>query len=139
MEWNIQDGLPPKLKRVDLAFLDPPYWKQAPGQYSDDARDLGNIADIETFNGAMLGIFSAISALAVPRIAVVIQPTQYNNGMVWRDHIFDFARMLDGYRIEMRYALPYSTQQYNAQQVEKAKAERVCLNLIRDLVIWKRI
>lgn len=52
--------------------------------------------------------------------------------------MFDFDKMLTGkYDIEMRYILPYSSQQYNAQMVEKAKAENKTLGLNRDLVIWK--
>ena len=37
---ELADGLPPvpRWKDVELVYLDPPYWKQAEGQYSDDPR-----------------------------------------------------------------------------------------------------
>jgi len=58
--------------------------------------------------------------------------------MVFEDHIFKFDKMLpDNYAIEMRYILPYSTQQYLPQMVTKAKEERICLTSHRDLVVWR--
>jgi hypothetical protein len=136
-KWDIADGLPDDLPDIDLAFLDPPYWIQAEGKYSNSDNDLGNM-DLDAFNLKMRELLRALSKSNVTKIAIVIQPTQYKNKFVWTDHIFDFYSMLPGYIIEMRYILPYSTQQYNAQMVEKAKAERKCLGLNRDLVVWRR-
>jgi len=136
---DINDGLPEYLpSKIHLAFLDPPYWKQAENKYSTDAEDLGNM-DIDMFNDSMQRLFSELTKKKVDRIALVIQPTQYKNGWKWKDHIFDFNTMLSKYEIEMRYILPYSTQQYNAQMVEKAKETKHCLCLNRDLIIWKLI
>ena len=137
-QHDIKDGLPDDLPKPALAFLDPPYWKQAEGQYSQDADDLANMT-LEGFNEAMGALLAALSKRKVETIAAVIQPTQYKNDWQWTDYIFDFDRMLGPqYRIAMRYILPYATQQYLPQIVEKAKEKRHCLCLHRDLVIWRR-
>jgi len=137
-EWDIANGLPDDLPKPDFAFLDPPYWKQAQGKYSDSPNDLGNM-QIDQFNQAMSQLLSSLSGKRIERIAIVIQPTQYANDFVYMDHIFDFHETLrKKYEIEMRYILPYSTQQYNAQMVDKAKEKNRALILHRDLVIWRR-
>jgi len=136
---NIIDGLPKDISKPDMIFLDPPYWKQAEGLYSDSEKDLANMT-LEDFYKAMNNLFTEIYNRKINKIALVIQPTQYKNNMQFEDHIFKFDKMLyDKYEIEMRYILPYSTQQYNAQMVEKAKEEKICLVLNRDLIIWRLI
>ena len=135
-EHDIVNGLPKDLQKPKLVFLDPPYWKQAAGKYSDNEMDLGNMT-LEAFNGAMNNLLSEISKRKIESIAIVIQPTQYSNGFNWVDHIFDFDKMLPNYSIEMRYILPYSTEQYQPQNVIKAKEENKCLGLNRDLVVWR--
>lgn len=136
-EHDITKGLPEGMPKPDLVFLDPPYWKQAEGKYSDSENDLANMS-LEDFYGAMSKLFSDLVGRGVKRIALVIQPTQYKNEMVFEDHVFKFDKMLpDTYCIEMRYILPYSTQQYLPQMVTKAKEERICLTSHRDLIVWK--
>ena len=137
-QWDIKNGLPDDLQKPKLAFLDPPYWKQAEGKYSDDNEDLGNM-NIEQFNNSMGYLLSELTKRKVERIAIVIQPTQYKNNFEWIDHVFDFDRMLNKYEIEIRYILPYSSQQYNAQMVDRAKEEKKCLALHRDLIIWRKL
>ena len=137
-EHDIKDGLPEDMPKPALAFLDPPYWAQAEGMYSDDAEDLGNMT-LEQFNESMTALLKALEDRKVERIAAVIQPTQYKNEWTWTDHVFDFDKMLTKYRIEARYILPYSTQQYLPQMVNKAKEENICLSTYRDLIVWRRI
>jgi ParB/RepB/Spo0J family partition protein len=136
-EHDIKNGLPEDMPEPDFVFLDPPYWKQAENKYSQSPDDLGNM-DIETFNSSMQNLFDMLSDRKVKRIACVIQPTQWKSDMKWTDHIFDFSGMLPDYEIEIRYILPYSTQQYNAQMVDRAKSDSKCLCLNRDLIVWKR-
>jgi DNA modification methylase len=137
-EHDITDGLPDDLSKPQLAFLDPPYWKQAEGRYSEKESDLGNMS-LDEFNEAMTDLLADLKRKRTERIAVVIQPTQYANDFDYTDHVFDFAPVLGGtYDIEMRYILPYATEQYNAQQVEKTKEVNTPLVLHRDLVVWKR-
>lgn len=136
-QHDIKNGLPDGLPKPDLVFLDPPYWKQAEGLYSDSPDDLGNM-DLSNFYLGIQKLLAEIAAKKINKIALVIQPTQYKNNFVWEDHIFKINSMLaDKYEIEMRYILPYSTQQYNAQMVEVAKEKNICLGLNRDLVIWR--
>ena len=136
-EHDITTGLPNDLPKPDMVFLDPPYWKQAEGKYSDSDRDLGNMS-LDEFYQSMYNLFNEIASRKINKIALVIQPTQYANSLVFEDHILKFDKMLHGkYEVEMRYILPYSTQQYNAQMVEKAKDGKVCLVLHRDLIIWR--
>ncbi len=137
MQHDITKGLPDGMPKPDLAFLDPPYWKQAEGKYSDSASDLANMS-LDDFYSALGKLFNELTVRGVERIALVIAPTQYPNDLNFEDHIFKFDKMLDGkYEIEMRYILPYSTQQYNGTQVEIAKEKKICLNTIRDLVVWR--
>ncbi len=134
---DITKGLPKNLPKPDMIFLDPPYWKQAEGKYSDNENDLGNMS-LNEFYSVMYNLFSEIADRKINKIALVISPTQYPNNLVFEDHIFKLDTLLnDKYEIEMRYILPYSTQQYNGTQVEKAKRENVCLSLNRDLVVWR--
>jgi DNA methylase len=60
--WDITNGTPslPRWKDVRLVYLDPPYWKQAFGQYSKDADDLANM-DLDTFNKTLSGFIHSIS------------------------------------------------------------------------------
>ena len=137
MQHDITKGLPDGMPKPDLVFLDPPYWKQAEGKYSDSASDLANMS-LDDFYSALGKLFNELTVRGVERIALVIAPTQYPNDLNFEDHIFKFDKMLDGkYEIEMRYILPYSTQQYNGTQVEIAKEKKICLNTIRDLVVWR--
>ena len=134
---DIKDGLPDDLQKPDLVFLDPPYWKQAENQYSKDTDDLGNMGLLD-FNVSMKKLFNEIEKKKIQRIAIVIQPTQYLNNWETVDHTIDFAIMLQKkYRVESRRILPYSTAQYNAQMVDKAKERNEDLVLHRDLTVFR--
>jgi len=135
---DIKEGLPDNLPKPDLTFLDPPYWKQAEGKYSNSEDDLGNMK-LNEFYESIQKLFNQLVDRGSKKIALVIQPTQYANDFNFEDHVMKFNQMLSNkYEIEMRYILPYSTQQYNAQMVEKAKEKKECLALHRDLIIWSR-
>lgn len=136
-QHDIANGLPEDLQKPKLVFLDPPYWKQAEGKYSTDAEDLSNMT-LEDFNSSMHSLLQAIDKRKIDKIAIVIQPTQFKNNFVWTDHIFDFAAMIPKYKVSMRYILPYSSEQYNAQIVNAAKEANQCLGLNRDLVVFER-
>jgi len=135
LQHDIKSGIQDDLQKPNLVFLDPPYWKQAEKMYSDLDTDLGNM-DLDLFNKTMELFLNEVKKRKIEKVAIVIQPTQYKNNFCWTDHIFDFNSMLPDYEIKTRYILPYSTQQYNAQMVEKAKELNQCLCLHRDLVVW---
>lgn len=136
-EHDIKDGLPDDLPKPKMVFLDPPYWKQAENKYSQDQTDLANMS-LDDFYKSMQLLFDSITERKVEKIALVISPTQYPNDLKFEDHVFKFDKMLPKYEIEMRYILPYSTQQYNGNQVDVAKKNNICLSLNRDLIIWSK-
>jgi DNA modification methylase len=131
----------PRWKDVDLVYLDPPYWRQAEGQYSNDPSDLGNMP-IEQFNAALAGVVTAFAKKLKngrPRyIALIIQPTQWKSdeNKTYTDHIGDMLRSVK-LPVHMRYSVPYESQQCTAQMVEWAKANKRCLVLTREIVVWE--
>lgn len=138
-EHDISNGLPDDLPKPAFVFLDPPYWKQAQDKYSKDSEDLGNMT-LDDFNKSMSSLLNELKLRKVKNIAIVIQPTSYSNDFKLVDHSFDFYDMLkDKYKITARYILPYSTQQYNAQMVEKAKEKNIALVNHRDLIVYEVI
>ena len=77
-QHDLTDGLPrlPRWQDVRLVYLDPPYWKQAEGKYSQDPQDLANM-DLAEFSETLAGTIRAFAAkLGQAHIALIIQPTQ---------------------------------------------------------------
>lgn len=138
-QHDLTDGLPPRLrwKDVKLVYLDPPYWKQAEGQYSKDATDLANMP-LDQFSEALAGIINGFAKkLNNAYIALLIQPTQWKAPeRAFTDHIADMLRRVN-LPIDMRFSCPYESQQCTAQMVEWAKANKRCLVLSRELVVWR--
>lgn len=136
---DITTGLPkpPQWKDVRLVYLDPPYWKQAEGQYSDDPTDLANMP-LEQFNETLAGIISGFAKkLTDAYIALIIQPTQWKApDRTYTDHVGDMLRAVK-LPVAMRFSVPYESQQCNAQMVDWAKANRTCLVLTREIVVWR--
>jgi len=136
------DGKPmlPDLRKrwqdVRLVYLDPPYWKQAEGQYSTDPTDLANM-DLDAFNAALAGIINGFAKkMSNAYIALIIQPTQWKSpGRQFTDHVGDMLRAIK-LPVEMRYSVPYESQQCTPQMVEWAKSERKVLVLSREIVVW---
>jgi tRNA1(Val) A37 N6-methylase TrmN6 len=115
-------------------FLDPPYWKQAAGRYSGEPNEMAEM-DIDSFYAAWWKIAEACMEHA-GRIAYIISPTQNEDGSVV-DHATDMLRPFaaDGWRVERRIIVPYSTQQATGQQVTWARDNKRMLKLYRDLVV----
>ncbi|MBA7589866.1 hypothetical protein ES708_31959 [subsurface metagenome] len=136
-QWKIQDGLPEDLPKPALLFLDPPYWRLAKDEYSEDDDDLGNMP-FEKFKEKMNKFVKLLIARKVERIAYLIRPI-YDDGFNWIDPVFELHEILkDKYRIEDRYVIPYSTQQYTALWVDRAKKAKKCLILNRELTVFKK-
>ena len=143
-EWDILDGPPPLYNRwgdVALLYLDPPYWKQAEGQYSDDPQDLANM-ELDAFYERLGALVGECGDRMQPgsHIALLIQPTQWNApGRQVIDHVMDLVQCLtsDKLRLEMRISCPYESQQCTAQQVEWAKENRTVLVISREIIIWR--
>lgn len=138
-QHDLTDGLPPlpRWKDVRLVYLDPPYWKQAEGRYSKDATDLANMP-LDEFHDALAGTINAFAKkLSGAYIALLIQPTQWKApDRVFADHIAEMLRRVK-LPLDMRFSCPYESQQCTAQMVEWAKAEKRCLVLSRELIVWR--
>ena len=137
VKHDIADGLPKCLPKIDLCFLDPPYWRQSMKKYSNDSEDLGNMSLIQ-FNKTMNILFTNLKRIKIPKIAIVIAPTRWNGKkLIFADHILDFHLMLhDMYEVESRYVLQYPQPGYAVMR-DKAKAERKTWIIHRDLIVYK--
>jgi hypothetical protein len=126
--------------KVDLILLDPPYWKQAAGQYSDSPDDLGNMS-YEGFIAAWGRIVKACVSHITDygRLAYIVSPAQ--DGPLKDGNVEDLATAMlpacwaNALRVERRIIVPYSTQQATGQQVDAAREHRRLLKLYRDLVV----
>lgn len=138
--WDVTDGLPPvpRWKDIRLVYLDPPYWRQAEGQYSNDTSDLANMP-LDEFNTSLSGLVKALSKKlhTGSHIALLIQPTQWRApDKRYTDHVADMLRAID-LPLTMRVQCPYQSEQCTPQMVEWAKANRQLLVISRELVIWE--
>lgn len=126
--------------KADLIILDPPYWQQAKGRYSDSPNDLGNMT-LDDFNAAWTKIVThcAKHLSAGGRIAYIISPSTVDDDTTVVDHATDMldACRKNGLSIERRIIVPYQTQQATGQAVEWARSHKRMLKLYRDLVVLK--
>lgn len=138
-QHDLTEGLPslPRWKDVRLVYLDPPYWKQAEGQYSDDPADLANMP-LEQFNETLAGIINGFAKkLSNACIALIIQPTQWKAPeRQFTDHVGDMLRAVK-LPVDMRISVPYESQQCTPQMVDWAKENRRVLVLTREIVVWR--
>lgn len=138
-QHDLKDGplKPPQWKDVRLVYLDPPYWIQAEGQYSKDADDLGN-QSLDDFTKNLARIINDYAKkLSDAYIALIIQPTQWKAPeRNFTDHVGDMLRAVK-LPVDMRYSVPYESQQCTAQMVEWAKNSKRCLVLTREIVVWR--
>lgn len=136
---DLKDGVlkPPQWKDVKLVYLDPPYWIQAEGQYSNDADDLGN-QSLEDFTKNLARIINEYAKkISDAYIALIIQPTQWKApDRQFTDHVGDMLRAVK-LPVDMRYSVPYESQQCTAQMVEWSKENKRCLVLTREIVVWR--
>ena len=144
-QHDILEGPPPLHKRwgdVAMLFLDPPYWRQAEGEYGDEPQNLANM-ELEQFHSTLVSFIRACvqKMHGGAHIAILMQPTQ------WRapdkryvvDHAF-FIRfgLLDApLKFVKTISIPYESQQANAQQVEWAKENRDILEIGRTITVWE--
>lgn len=126
--------------KVDFILLDPPYWKQAQGRYSDDPEDLGNVT-LDEFDAAWSALVKECAGHLRDggRLAYIISPTQLEDGSVV-DHAWQmYSPCLDaGLKPERRVVVTYNTQQATGQQVTWARENKRLLKLYRDLVVFTR-
>jgi len=136
----VTDDLPkvPRWKDVSLVYLDPPYWKQAEGSYSNDPTDLANMA-LDGFHAALAKIIDGFSKKLQhgAHIALIIQPTQWRAPeKQFTDHAAEMLRSVS-LSVSQRIQAPYESQQCTAQMVEWAKERHQVLVLSREIVVWR--
>lgn len=136
---DLTDGLPkpPQWKDVKLVYLDPPYWKQAEGQYSKDPTDLANM-DLDSFHVSLAKIITGFAGKlsSGAAIALLIQATQWKAPKrEFTDHVAEMIRRVK-LPIVQRITCPYESQQCTAQMVTWAKEAKSVLVLNRELVVW---
>lgn len=137
-EHDITTGWPASGPRTtELVFLDPPYWQQAAGKYSSEPNELGEM-DLDTFYDAWSRVVKTCIERA-DRVAYIISPTQNDDGSVV-DHATDMLETFhsEGWKVERRIIVPYSTQQATGQQVTWARENKRMLKLYRDLVVMTK-
>jgi hypothetical protein len=137
-EHDVTTGWPANApKRADLVLLDPPYWKQAQGRYSDRTNELAEMG-LDDFNDAWANILGSCADRA-DRIAYIISPTQTEDGQVI-DHATEMLKAAwdVGLHVERRIVVCYSTQQATGQQVTWARENKRLLKLYRDLVVLSK-
>jgi DNA modification methylase len=137
-EHDITTGWHPDApKKAKLILLDPPYWQQAAGRYSDSPDDLGNMS-LEAFYDAWAKVVTACADRLEPGgvLAYIISQTQTENGDVV-DHATDMLRACwaSGMKVKKRIIVPYQTQQATGQHVTWARENKRLLKLYRDLVV----
>lgn len=144
---DICENLPPlhnRWKDVSLVYLDPPYWKQAENQYSQDSQDLANMP-LEEFTEKLSGVVrSFLEKVDSGKIvSLIIQPTQWRSDPKgkFEDHIYHLISAVGSGRalVENRVSCPYSTEQYTPQMVNWAKESKKLLVLTRELIVWRKL
>jgi DNA modification methylase len=133
---NITTGWPEEApKQVKLVLLDPPYWRQAKGRYSDSPDDLAN-QTLEQFNASWAAVVAAC-APHTDHLAFIISATQKS----WRvtDHAHDFYNecQRQGLTLHRRIIVPYQTQQTSGFHVNLARSRRQLLTKYRDLIVME--
>ncbi len=129
---------PARWSDVKLVYLDPPYWKQMEGKYSDDSRDLANM-DLDLFHGTLARVIRGYAKKLKPGsvIALLIQPTQWKEPEKrYTDHVAELLKAVK-LPLKMRVSCPYESQQCTPTMVAWAKENREVLVLSRELVIWE--
>lgn len=131
------EGAPAK---ADLILLDPPYWRQAKGRYSDDSEDLGNM----TLDGFMAAWEKVVKLCAGHRakggrVAFIVSPAECKEDDQVVDLAFEMYAVCRDAALtcERRIVVPYNTQQATGQQVTWARDNRRLLKLYRDLVVMR--
>ena len=121
---------------VTLTYLDPPYWKQVEGKYSNDPTDLANMT-LEDFTNTLVNFVNKIGEKQTHGvIAMLMQPTQWNAPeKQYTDHVVDIIKSVK-LPVKYRVSVPYSTQQCTPQMVNWAKENKELLTLTRELIIW---
>lgn len=138
-QWDITAGLPDDLPVPDFVFLDPPYWKQAEGKYSEKNTDLSNI-DLETFLNVIGNTARDIKrkwgkSRPDARLALIIGILKQDGEYVDLPFLC-YQRIAKYLELDIRIQVPYSTQVHSGNYVKMAKEAKELLYLSRDLMVF---
>lgn len=136
--WDVTNGLPPlhNWRDVKLVYLDPPYWKQVEGEYSQDPTDLANM-DLDTFHATLGDLIRGFGKKLASgsSIALIIQPTHWKApDHQYTDHLLTLVARV-GLPVTMRIACPLDTPRYT-EYLRWALDSRTMLALNREIVVW---
>lgn len=139
---DITTGIPDGLPKPNFVFLDPPYWKQAENMYSEHKTDFGNMSLVDFYTYFEVLFKQVYEKLADKGyMAFIIQNTQWKNEDKHTEphshKLWNIAERI-GYQFNNIIHVPYSTQQYNAQQVTYAKENKLLLELNREIIIFNK-
>lgn len=125
-------------RKADLVFLDPPYWRQAKGRYSTEPGEMAEM-DLDAFYAAWRTVVKAVIE-HTGRVAYIVSPAEVKDDGIVVDLATEMLAAFtdDGWRVERRVIVPYSTQQATGQQVTWARDNKRMLKLYRDLVVMSR-
>jgi hypothetical protein len=139
--WDMTEGLPPlhiqAWRDVKLAYLDPPYWKQVEGKYSQEPTDMANMT-LEDFTAQLAKVITGFGhKLATgAHIALIIQPTHWHAPEhTYTDHAMDMVKLV-ALPLARRIACPYDTPRYT-EYLRWAMEHREMLSLNREIIVWR--
>ena len=124
---------------VSLTYLDPPYWRQAEGQYSEDDEDLANMT-LENFTASLAAVVRNIGQKQSKGvIALLIRPTQWKSkGRRVVDHAFDLISAVgDDLKYDRRISCPTKGVMATPPMIEWAKENKELLAITREVIIWR--
>jgi DNA modification methylase len=137
-QHDITAGLPDGLPVPDLVFLDPPYWRQCKGRYSDKKTDLSNVTLAE--------FLDAVAALAqgVKRKwrkdhcgkLALLMGTDKHAGAYTDVPFLCYQRIAKYLNPALRIIVPYNTEITSGAFVKAAQEKKEILCLYRDLMIF---
>jgi hypothetical protein len=128
-------------EKPDFILLDPPYWMQAKGKYSNDPEDLGNMS-LDDFYRSWDEIIGTCKKHMPDNgyLAFITSPAEDKQNEHVEDLAFNMYRIAvdKGLKPHRRIIVTYNTQQANGQQVTWARENKRLLKLYRDLVVFRR-
>ena len=135
---DITTGLPDGMPVPSLVFLDPPYWRQAEGKYSNDATDLANI-ELEAFLESIGNIARDMKRKWKDSnggtLALIIGADQHD-GEFTDLPLLCYERITKYLTEKQNIVVPYATQVYGGAHVNRAKETKSIMNLHRLLTVW---
>ena len=136
---SLQEGLPDGLPVPKLVFLDPPYWEQAKGRYSNDTDDLGNVTE-EEFHNVLVAFFKELKKKMNGGYVAVIMGMTHSGNKVVSDHAIKIYRNLEGlgFKFVQRVNVPYNYNQTSKHAMDDAIKKKYMLHMYRDLMIFKK-